>query len=69
MKLFVSLVPYLPRKGKWIHILIVAGSMMEYSVTVLQGLWVEDLNNVNSFLVSFREKPFHDEEIFLDLGV
>ena len=60
MKLFVSLVPCLPRKGKWIQILIVVGSMMELSVTVLQGLWVEGLNNVNSFLVSFREKPFHD---------
>ena len=33
--------------------------MMELSVTMVQGLW-ERLNNVNSFLVSFREKLFHD---------
>ena len=29
-------------------------------MTVSQGLWVEGLNKVNSFLVRFREKPFHD---------
>ena len=35
-------------------------------MTVLQGLGVEGLNNVNSFLESLREKPFHDiKEVIL----
>lgn len=41
--IFVSLVPYLPRKGK-------------YESTVLQGLGVEGLNNVKSYLDSLLGK-------------
>ena len=35
-------------------------------MTVLQGLRVEGLNNVNSFPEGLREKPFHDmKEVIL----
>ena len=44
IKLLVSLVPYLPRKGKLIQILVVVGSMT--TLLELFGLGEEGLNNV-----------------------
>ena len=46
----MSLVPYLPRKGKLIQILVVVGSMT--ALLELFGLGEEGLDNVKSFLNS-----------------